>query len=1016
MKLRRIVTGIFSVMLATTAGAQIEITSTSPNGYLSRGIQMYESGNYGGAIDQLTHLQNMAVSDNEREQSDYYIAKSYFQRGQVNTALYLLSRYLTDYPTSFNIPDVYATIGDVYFYEGYFAQAITAYGKVNRNALALSHSEDVTYRLAYAELRVKAGDVINGRTLTEKDVEACRTQALSLFDSLNGTARYRDASRFYKAYLDYENEDYDNALSGFSSISRISDLGYHAQYYMCQIYYMKGDWEKTISLGTALLSDENGNNMDAETARIVGESYYRNDNIDDAVKYIKRYIDTSDGEPMLTAQYILGVLNYRNAEYPVAIEQLGKVSQDDGVLGQSAYYYLGQSYRKQEKLQLAAMAFEKAAKQDYSKSTQEAAFYNYAVIQNEGGRTPFNNAIDMFEDFLQKFPNSKYADEVSEYMMTLYMTGNDYPKALASISRIKSPSKKVLAAKQVVLYNLGVNALSNDNVTESQKYLQQARKLSAYDKKLDAQNSLWLGECAYRTGDFAQAAKYQNEYLKAVDSGDANYGLGYYNLGYSRFSQQSYKEARNAFTKALASGKLTTQMINDANNRIGDTYYYAKDFKTAQKYYEKSSGDYALYQKGMMLGLEKDYSGKVAQMKALIKKYPSSSLVPTAMLEEADAYVSMNNNKKAVAVYDELIKAYPNNAYARKAMLNKAITERNANNEAAALDAYKEVVSKYPTSEEASIALEDMKLIYAERGELDKLSKFVSTIKNAPKLDVNDMDRLTFEAAEKAYMTDNNSISKMKAYLSNNPNGAYAPNAKYYIAKYNYNKGNESEALEMLDEVTTGNDDASFIEDALAMKASILANKGKNKEALKAYKKLEEKASNADNRLIAQLGIMRVAAKSGDNSSVVESANALLKNGGLTAEEEKEVSFCRGEAYYKQGKTDSATKDFSKLATDGRNLYGAQSAYYLAEIQYKAGELKKAEKTLNNFIDEGTTHQYWLARGFILLADVYHKQGNSFEACEYLESLKSNYPGNEKDIFKMIDERLNKWKTETKKK
>lgn len=1010
MNLKRLMTGLVLVATITCATAQNKTINTSSIGYLARGVQMYESGNYAGAIDQLSHLHGMLATETEREQSDFYIAKSYFHIGDANTALYLLSEYLTTYPMSLNIPNVYATIGDVYFYEGYYAQAITAYNKVNCKALAESHGEDVTYRTAYAELRIKQGDVVAGKTLTHEDVEDYRSQALSLFQSLSGTKRYRDAARFYKAYMDYEKGDYDSALNGFSSISRITDLGYHAQYYMCQIYYVKGDLDKVVELGTALLSDDNADDMNVETARILGETYYRNDNDVEAVKYLNQYIDQAEGNPMLSAQYILGVLNYRNAEYQKATDRLSAVAKEESVLGQSAYYYLGQSYRKQDKKQLATMAFEKAAKQTYSKPTQEAAFYNYAVLQNEGGRTPFNKAIDMFEDFLKKFPNSKYADEVSEYMMTLYMTGNDYQKALSSISRIKSPSSKVLAAKQVVLYNLGVDALSNDKVAEAQKYLLQARQLSNYDKALDAQNSLWLGECAYRAGDYAQAAKYQNEYLKSVNSNDQNYGLGYYNLGYSRFGQKKYEEARNAFTKALSSSQLTAQMTNDANNRIGDTYYYTKNFKTAQKYYDKSSGDYAIYQKGMMLGLQKDYSGKASQMKMLRKKYPSSSLIPMAMLEEADAYINMDNDEKAVDLYDELVKMFPNNACARKALLNKAITERNAGNEASALNAYKDVVKKYPTSEEATIALEDMKLIYAERGELNKLAEFMATVKDAPKLDESDMDRLTFEAAEKAYIADNNNISKMKSYIEKNPNGAYIANAKYYMAKHLYNNGSEAEALELLNEIETTGADASFIEDALAMKAAILTNKENYKEAITVYRKLEEKATTADNRLMAQLGVMRAAVKLDEHKTVVDKANTLLSKGGLTGMEEKEVTFCRAYAYYKQGKTDSAVKDFEKLSSDGRNLYGAQSAYYFAEIQYKAGKLEKAENILNNFIDAGTSHQYWLARGFILLADIYHKQKKDFEACEYLESLKTNYPGEEQDIFDMIEDRLSKWK------
>ena len=46
------------------------------------------------------------------------------------------------------------------------------------------------------------------------------------------------------------------------------------------------------------------------------------------------------------------------------------------------------------------------------------------------------------------------------------------------------------------------------------------------------------------------------------------------------------------------------------------------------------------------------------------------------------------------------------------------------------------------------------------------------------------------------------------------------------------------------------------------------------------------------------------------------------------------------------------------------------------------------------------------ARAYILLSDILRKQGNEFEANEYLKSLKENYPGQEADIFQMIDQRL----------
>ena len=1008
--MRFIFTALVLVLFTSTVSAYTATTSTTPDGYVSRAVQMYNSGNYNGAIDQLSYANRLLLSADEKELADYLTAKSYYQKGDIRNCIVLLNKFVKDYPASLRIPDAYATLGDIYFYNGRYAGAVPYYKNVNREAFSRVQREDITYRLAYSCLKVKEGDKVSGNEVTAEDIEGYRAMSGELFGSLDKSSRYGDAGKFYRAYIKYEACDYDSALVDFAELEATPILGYNSRYYICQIQYIKGNYENVIEQGVMLLSDGVDCDYKYEINRIVGESYFRNGEDDNATNYLGQYLETIESEPMLSAQYVLGVLDYRNGEYSSAIEQLTAPAQEDNIMGQSAYYYLGQAYRKQGNIPMATMALEKAAKMTYSKETQEAAFYNFAVIQSEGGQTPFSKAIDMFEDFLVRFPESRYADEVSERMVALYVTGKDYSKALASISRIKSPGDNVLRAKQVVLYNLGVEALSNDDVNKAQTYFKQSRALAKYNKSLDAQNSLWLGECAFRKGDFEEAAKYQNEYLKGVNSAETNYALGYYNLGYSRFQQRKYEAARNAFKKAVTTPSFDENLRNDAYNRIGDTYYYNSEFKAAESYYDKSTGDYSVYQKGIMLGLSKKHEAKVKKMQELIEKYPSSSLVPMAMLEQADAYVSMNKNKRAIEVYNNIIAKFPENAYARKAMLNKAITERNSKHEASAIEVYKDVIAKYPASEEAAIALEDLTLIYADKGELTKLSQWVATIKNAPKLDVNDIDRLTFEAAEKAYMNNNNDIAKMNDYLKDCPNGVYVAKAKYYVAKYNFNNGKENDALTLLGELENSNADASFMEDVLAMKAAILTSQGENKEALAAYKKLAAKASNADTKLTAQLGILRAAVKIDDNNIVVESAVALLKQGGLTAEEEKEVTFARANAYKALGKTDLATKDYSALANDARNLYGAKSAVYLAEMQYNAGKLNDAENTLNALIDAGTPHQYWLARGFILLADVYYKQGNSFEACEYLESLKSNYPGEEKDIFKMIDDRLSTWK------
>ena len=147
MKFRTIIVGAISVLLSSSAVAQSASISTSPSGYLARGEQMYNIGNYNGAIDQLTHAKGMLITDEEREQADLLIARSYFAKGDTGNALITLNRFLVDYPSSFSVPQVNAAIADLYFYTGRYAGAIGHYEGVNMQALPGSLSEDVKYRL-----------------------------------------------------------------------------------------------------------------------------------------------------------------------------------------------------------------------------------------------------------------------------------------------------------------------------------------------------------------------------------------------------------------------------------------------------------------------------------------------------------------------------------------------------------------------------------------------------------------------------------------------------------------------------------------------------------------------------------------------------------------------------------------------------------------------------------------------------------------------------------------------------
>ena len=991
---------LWSVLAAAPAmvAAQPGVMSSEATGYLERGLLMYENHNYVGAIDQLGRVSQLPCDASMREQAEYYIALSRFECGDPSS-LAALHRFIAKYPASPLAMEAQMKVGNYYFYHGQWESALLSYSMVRNRSLNKDSDEDLMYRRAYCYLRMED-----------------YREAERLYYELEKSPRYGGASDFYKAYLDYARGDYDAARTRFSAIPQSSELGFQSQYYLTQMAYNDKRYNEVIEQGKSLLEMGQNDYFDAELNRLVGESYYHKGNDTAARTYLQRYFENPEGEPYRTAAYTMGVLDYRDGNYRAVVDDMLHVTDGKDALTQSAYLYMGQAKRQLGDLNGANMAFQQAAMMDCDRSVKETAYYNYAVGLSKGARTPFDKSIDLFEDFLNEYPNSRYKDNVEGYLVDAYTGTTDYKRALTSINRIKTPGPKVLAAKQKVLYNLGVQSLANNRGDEAADYFKQAINVGNYDKTALNESRLWLAEAQYRAGNYKEAARNQQEYVKQVQKGDDNYGIAQYNLGYSLFEQKQYAEARKAFRNAIDSKMLSPELMADAYNRIGDTQYYARDFAAAQTAYDQAmradknaSGDYAMYHKGIMMGMSHQYADEVAQMDALVKAYPKSSFAPQALLEKGNAQALMGKNSEALNTYATLLKNYPKSVEARKGLLQTALVNKTIGKEDASIEAYKTIIRQYPTSDEAQAAAEDLKIIFADKGQLAEFSKFLSSVPNAPQIDVNEAERLTFEAAEKAAISDKPSINRLEQYLKDYPNGAYAAKAKYYIARYYYAKGNYNEAMAALDEALKGGGDASYAQDAIAMRSDILSRQGKLDEALQSYKDLAERATSDDNRTLAQIGAMRIAKKMGKWSEVQNLAGILLNRGGLTSSEEKEITLDRALAYAQVGNTKDAEAALKELARDPSNEFGAQASYELSRMQYELGNYKGAEQTINALIDRGTPHNYWLGKSFLTLADIYYKQGNVSQAREYLQSLKSNYPGKEKEIFNEIDARLNKW-------
>ncbi|MDE5650511.1 MAG: tetratricopeptide repeat protein, partial [Duncaniella sp.] len=343
----------------------------------------------------------------------------------------------------------------------------------------------------------------------------------------------------------------------------------------------------------------------------------------------------------------------------------------------------------------------------------------------------------------------------------------------------------------------------------------------------------------------------------------------------------------------------------------------------------------------------------------------------------------------------------------RNGYLPLAITYINSGQRQKGIDTYKKVIYTFPTSEEAKVAADDLKQIYAADGKLQEFMAFVNSVPNAPHFEASELEQLAFQAAENDYI-NSGATAKLSSYIREYPNGAGQAQALYYLADAAWNSGNAEEAQDYATQLLMNHPDAEVAEDAMLVKAAAESTLGKTEIAYDTYRELEGRASGSNMLREARLGIIRTASDLGKYADVVNAADKLLASTAANSSTDAaEIKFMRGMANDRLGNYDSATEDWEELAANTSDIFGAKSAYYLGQSQLDRGQLNKAKATADRLISSDTPHQYWLARGFILYSDILRKEGNTFEANEYLKSLKSNYPGTEADIFRMIEERLN---------
>lgn len=930
--------GIASFPSYATLHGEPALLSPSPDGYLSRAISFAEQGMWNAVADQLQTLstRHSVIEQQERATFLFLLGKAYSETEDPR-CLSLLERFVRTFPASVNAPQAELARADFLFFAAKYSEAYQAYDTINRSRLQPSQVAAADYRQGLS--MIKCGLI---------------SEARPLFKAIASNQEYANAATFYDAYIDYVEKNYREAYDKFSSLATDENTptrktrrrnlpvknyqpsGLEAGYYLVQLDYLRGNYDGVVKRAESLMLNTPVEELISDTKRALGLSYFKLGQKEAAYVVLSDYVDHADDEAYSEARYALATLLYDRGNFDAAAALLEPLSESRDAIGQGASLYLGQIAASRGDVTSAAIAFERATRMAFDKEVSQSALYNYVAVRTRGGNIPFGTSVDLLERYVSEFPSSSHTPAVREYLATTYYTNKDYLSALKSIDAIADPTSSMQKTKQKILYELGMQQVIEGDNAGAAASLRRAVDLGDINPGLLPQANLWLGDALFGQGSWSAAYNAYNAAIKGSRSGALNgnnRALALYGAAYSLFKARNYKKALTLFKQASESANLPKALRYDAQVGIADCHLYLGDVQNALSDFTaiasdaNPAADYAAWRRATILGLNNDLQGKISQLSSLTQG--NSRWMPSILLDLADAYVEQGNDALAIAPLRRLVK-------------------------------------EYPATPEASEADSSLRRIYAAQGSLREYASFLSSINSPFSLNGAEAEALSFEAAADIFNRTADP-SRLRAYLTDYPDGPNAPEAWHLVG-------------------------------------DALADAGDRKAALEAYLALE-KCGDPSRLTIAAIGVMRTAS---DPVMTLKYARKVENAGDTDAATHQEAAFLQAQALRQLGKGGEAAIIWQRLAQNPTDSYGARSAvtlgeYYLAEKKYS-----DAERVLDRLIDSGTPQAYWLARGYIVLADVAAAQGNKYVARQYLTSLKSNYPGNEKDIQDMISSRLKK--------
>lgn len=986
----------FFVFLCGLSSAQKTASYMDKDQLYKQGLELFDKKQYVSAQKNFNEFAARTGSSLLRSDALYYAAACGIELFNKDGE-WLMLRFIEKYPESIKLNSAYLYLGRSAFRKKKYPETLEHFEKIDIYKLDKEQLAEFYFKRGYSYLQAGNDEKARPDFYEIKDVDN----------------KYAFPANYYYSHIAYKEKKYEIALQGFNRLVGNETFGSAVPYYITQIYFIQGKYDQVVKEAPKLLSDTANIQKEGEINRMIGESYFNLKQYANALPYLKKAGLGSNP----AGNYALGYCYYKTNDCASAVECFEKAAENKDSLAQNAWYHLADCQLKLGQKIQAKNAYYSAYQLNFDKRITEDALFSFAKLSYELDFSPYNEAVKGFTKYLREYPSSPRRDECYNFLINVYSTTKNYDLAIQSMESMDGIDPILKVTYQKLIYFKGVEYFNNSDLNNAEKQFKKSLVQNS-DPKLNSLSQYWLAEISYLRKDYTTAIDAWKKFqlvpgaLQLTEYDLSNYAIAY--AHFQRKEKSDFTEANIWFRKFLLSkNKYEENKIADANIRAADCYFMNRDYAQASDYYKtaiamnKLDVDYALYQKALCDGLNKNYTEKIAELKKIESRYPASNYLSAALNQIADTYYkNLKEEENAIAYYNKILKNYPNSSFAANCYVQLGNIYYGRKQDDKAFEYYDKFVKSDSKSDEAKNVMDAIKAIFEARGDVEGMTAYFESAGNP--LSENQIEKATYTAAYDAFYTQKDcdaAMPKWEAYISKFPNGKYISEAQFNYAECAYSKSLFEKAIAGYQYIIA-KQRGIYTEVALAKTSYLFYKDKKYEEALPLFLQLQEVAETPSNKSAGRFGAMRCAFYLNRFETSLTEANKVLAGEKLTPQQTSEAKYIKAKSLYETQRYDDAMLEFKAMTKAAKNVTGAEAWYHIAKIQYAKKEYKEVDKTITKLIGYEYSNDDWNNKGMLLIGDAFMAQGKDADARVIFQSVIDNNPKKEymDEAQKRLDE------------